>query len=123
MTGRWVIPPVAQTAVELEKLRKTPPSRQIQHIMHSPYPADPVLEPELIGMTYFQVASLRQAEKAAKGSLDSLEFLLDRTVGKAIQHNTNVNIGGNYKDFLKSVKDKEEQFQREHPEIADAEIV
>lgn len=123
MAGRWLIPPVAQTVVELEKLRNTPPSRQISHLMHSPYPADPVLEPELIGMTYFQVAVLQQTQLAAKGSLTSLEFLLDRTVGKAVQHNQNVNVGGSYKDFLKAVKEKEEEFKRDHPEIVDAEIV
>ena len=48
---------------------------QISAVMEMPYPADPLVEPEYVGLTYYQVALIRQAELAARhSSLDSLTF-------------------------------------------------
>lgn len=75
----------------------------IHALMNLEYPADPILEPDYVGMTYGEVAVMRQVKVAALGSRDALEMLLDRTEGKAIQTNVNATVGMSYMDFLKKV--------------------
>ena len=69
-----------------------------------PYPADPLLEPELIGLTYYQVGLIRQAQAMGVGSLEALEFFSDRLIGKPAQVNLNVSANAeSYAEFLKRV--------------------
>jgi hypothetical protein len=75
----------------------------ISGIAHMPYPADPLVEPELVGLSYYQVGVLRQAELMGIGSLDALEFFSDRLIGKPAQVNLNVNTTESYSDFLKRI--------------------
>lgn len=75
----------------------------IKAVMHMPYPADPLLEPEFVGLTFYQVALLRQAQLAAIGELDSLEFFTDRDIGKPAQVNLNINTEETLEQFLKKI--------------------
>ena len=82
-----------------------------------PYPADPLVEPEYAGLTYFQVSVLKQAELAARfASLESLEFLSDRIIGKPAQVNLNINAGDSYESFLQKIADAEEKIIDIKPE-------
>ena len=91
---------------------KTLPSdarKQIANIAHMPYPADPLLEPELVGLTYYQVGLLRQAGGMAVGLMDSMEFFADRLIGKPAQVNLNVNTTRqSYEEFLDTIVRAEE---------------
>jgi hypothetical protein len=69
----------------------------------TPYDADPILEPELVGMSYGQVILFRQFQLAARGVGESVDRLLDRMIGKPEQTNKNLNLQGSYKDFLEEV--------------------
>ena len=78
-------------------------------VAHMPYPADPLLEPELTGLTYYQVGLIRQAQAMGVGSLDAMEFFSDRLIGKPAQVNLNLSANAqSYADFLKQVADAEE---------------
>lgn len=83
--------------------------KQISGIASMPYPADPLVEPEFVGLTYYQVAVIRQAEMAARhGSLDALEFLSDRIIGKPAQVNLNLNADKeSYQQFLEMIASEE----------------
>lgn len=72
-----------------------------------PYPADPLFEPDFVGLTFGQVASLRQVMDAAQGNASAFERVLDRIIGKPVQQNTNINLGGSYKDFLLEIAKSE----------------
>ena len=73
-------------------------------VAHMPYPADPLLEPELTGLTYYQVGLIRQAQAMGVGSLEALEFFSDRLIGKPAQVNLNVSANAeSYAEFLKRV--------------------
>ena len=87
----------------LAKLKTLPSDarKQIANIAHMPYPADPLLEPELVGLTYYQVGLLKQAGGMAVGCLDSMEFFTDRLIGRPAQVNLNVNANAeSYTEFL-----------------------
>lgn len=71
------------------------------------YPADPILEPEYVGLTYGQVALLIQTKRAALGDGTALDRILDRMIGKPQTLNTNVNVGASYTDFLDEVAKQE----------------
>ena len=81
--------------------------RQISAISDLPYPYDPLLEPELAGMTYYQVALFKQAEAMAAGALDPLVFFTDRRIGKPAQVNFNLNANEGYAEFLKRIAEAE----------------
>jgi hypothetical protein len=84
--------------------------KNLTAIANMPYPADELVEPEFVGLTYFQVAVIKQAENAARhGALDSLEFLADRILGRPAQVNLNVNTQDSYTDFLKKVAQEEQR--------------
>ena len=86
------------------KLKFQDTRAQIRAVMNMPYPADPLIEPELAGLTYYQVGLIRQAQLAGVGSLEALEFFTDRDIGKPAQVNANVNISAeSYADFLKRI--------------------
>ena len=85
------------------KVATTDTRGNIKAVMHMPYPADPLVEPEFVGLTFYQVALIKQAELACIGELDSLEFFTDRDIGKPAQVNLNVNTTESYSDFLKKI--------------------
>ena len=95
----------------LAKLKTLPSDarKQIANIAHMPYPADPLLEPELMGLTYYQVGLLKQAGGMAVGCLDSMEFFTDRLIGRPAQVNLNVNTTRqSYEEFLDTIVRAEE---------------
>ena len=95
----------------LAKLKTLPGDarKQIANIAHMPYPADPLLEPELMGLTYYQVGLLKQAGGMAVGCLDSMEFFTDRLIGRPAQVNLNVNTTRqSYEEFLDTIVRAEE---------------
>lgn len=94
----------------LAKLKTGPTDARgmVSAIAHMPYPADPLLEPEYAGLTYYQVALMRQAQGMANGLLGSLEFFADRMMGRPAQVNVNVNANETYADFLKHIAEVEE---------------
>lgn len=101
----------------LADLPATDCRKQITGIASMPYPADPLVEPEFVGLTYYQVAVIRQAELAARhSSLDALEFISDRIIGKPAQINLNVNTNESYEDFLKKIAEAEEKTIDVEPE-------
>lgn len=85
-------------AVKLEDVKGN-----IKQFWTMAYEADPVLEPELVGMTYGQVILFRQIQLAARGEGTSVDRLLDRMIGKPEQLNKNVNVNKSYKDWLEEV--------------------
>jgi hypothetical protein len=85
------------------KIAVTDARGQIGAIAHMLYPADPLTEPELVGLTYYQVGLLKQAAMMGIGSLDAMEFFTDRLIGKPAQVNLNLNATQSYSDFLKEI--------------------
>lgn len=85
--------------------------KNLSAIANMPYPADELVEPEFMGLTYFQVAVIKQAEMAARhGSLDALEFFADRILGRPAQVNLNVNTTESYEEFIRKVAEEEQKF-------------
>lgn len=76
---------------------------KVKIFLKMPYPADPIVEPEYVGMTYEEVALLRQVQAAALGVKDSFEFLLDRYIGKPQTTNINLNATATYQEFLDGI--------------------
>lgn len=68
-----------------------------------PYDADPILEPDLVGLTCGQVILMTQIKQAVNGDGAATDRLLDRMIGKPEQTNKNLNLNGSYKDFLEEV--------------------
>lgn len=88
----------------IAKTRYLLPKEQIAALFDMEYPADPLLEPTYVGMTYRQVALVKQIEAASfRGSRDALDFLLDRMVGKPAQTITSVAVSATYQDYLDSL--------------------
>ena len=102
-----------QTLCRVRGLR---PKQVISTMMELPYPADPIIEPDFVGMTYGEVALFRQVQRAASGSRDALEMILDRTEGKPIQTNQNVNTSMTYQDFLLKIAAEEGEIIDVEPE-------
>ena len=73
-------------------------------VAHMQYPADPLIEPELVGLTYYQVGLIRQAQRMGIGSMEAMEFFTDRMIGKPAQVNYNLNASEETLDaFLKKI--------------------
>ncbi len=85
------------------KVAMTDTRNNIKAVMHMPYPADPLLEPELMGLTYYQVALIKQAQLATLGELDSLEFFTDRDIGRPAQVNVNIETKETLESFLRKI--------------------
>lgn len=64
------------------------------------YPADPITEPEYVGKTYLEVAAFKQVQRAADGSMEAFNFILDRTIGKPVSTNLNLQAPESYTDYL-----------------------
>lgn len=92
----------------LGDLPATDARKTITAVAAMPYPADILVEPEFEGLTYFQVAVIKQAQRAARyGDLDSLTFISDRIMGKPAQVNLNVSTKETYEEFLQKIIDTE----------------
>lgn len=87
----------------LATVRRHDVKANIKAIWSMPYDADPILEPECVGLTHGQVILMGQFKSALAGSGDAVDRLLDRMIGKPEQVNKNLNLGGSYKDFLEEV--------------------
>lgn len=68
-----------------------------------PYDADPILEPEFVGLTHGQVIMSQQVQQAIRGEGAAVDRLLDRMIGKPEQVNKNLNVNTTYKEFLEEV--------------------
>lgn len=79
----------------------------IRELWCAPYDADPILEPDFVGLTHGQVILLQQMRLAARGEGGAVDRVLDRLIGKPEQVNKNLNVQGTYKDFLEEVARKE----------------
>lgn len=107
----------------LARYKQELPKDLIKRMFELPYPADPVVEPELEGMTYGEVALYRQMSLAALGSRDALEMLLDRMIGKAANTNLNVNTTVTYQDFLDNLAQKEAPIDVTAEPQSDADLI
>ena len=85
------------------KVAMTDTRGNIKAIMHMPYPADPLIEPEFVGLSYYQVGLIKQAQLATLGELDSLEFFTDRDIGKPAQVNVNIETKETLESFLRKI--------------------
>lgn len=88
----------------LVRARELPLRKKLGAALSIPYPADELTEPEYVGLTYGEVAILKQTQYAANGSLSSLEFLFDRIYGKPQNTQMNLNATVSYQDFLDGVQ-------------------
>lgn len=63
-------------------------------------------EKRFIGWTCAEVMAYKRAQAAARGCLDSQKFMMDRTLGKAVQqiHQTNVNM--TFQEALDNMADR-----------------
>lgn len=86
----------------LAQVKQGSPRDVLATLFDVPYPADPLLEPELEGLTYGQVACFKQMQMAARGDGAAFDRVLDRTIGKPV--NTQINVDAkNYQDYLLDV--------------------
>ncbi len=92
----------------LINVRQERSSVQFLAMFNLPYPADPILEPHLVGLTFGQVALMQQVIKAAEGDGVVLERILNRTEGTPINTNVNLNKNVTYQDFLDIIIKKEQ---------------
>ena len=99
------------------KVATTDTRGNIKAVMHMPYPADPLVEPEFVGLTFYQVALIKQAELACIGELNSLEFFTDRDIGKPAQTNVNITTDvETYSSFLEKIARAEGEIIDVEPE-------
>lgn len=84
----------------LGRIKASEVKSTIEVIWNNPYPACPVLEPEFVGLSYGQVAILKQVLLASQGDPGAFDRVLDRMVGRPLQVNKNMNVNKNYRDFL-----------------------
>lgn len=91
----------------LAAVRQSDVKGTIKALWEMPYDADPILEPELVGLTQGQVVLSMQIKAAMRGEGGATDRLLDRFIGKPEQINKNLNLGGSYKDFLEEVARQE----------------
>lgn len=113
----------ANPAQYLARVRASDVKGTIKALWDLPYDADPILEPEAVGMTYGQVILQRQFNAAVHGDGAALDRLLDRMIGKPEAINKNLNANLSYKDWLEEVAKKEGLLDADGRVIEDAEIV
>lgn len=75
----------------------------LKAMWNMPYDADPLLEPEFVGLSCGQVILLTQVKQAVRGDGSATDRLLDRMIGRPEQTNKNLNVQGTYKDFMEEV--------------------
>lgn len=72
------------------------------------YNADPILEPELVGLTNAQVMVQRQVVLATQGNGESFDRIADRVEGRPKQVNENLNLTVSYQDYLDEITRNEQ---------------
>jgi len=72
-----------------------------------PYDADPILEPDFIGLTHGQVVMFRQIKLAAEGEGSSVDRVLNRMIGMPVQTTKNLNVRTTYQEYLDEIARKE----------------
>lgn len=95
--------PTNHPAQFLSNIKAADVKANIKAMWEIPYDADPILEPEFVGLSHGQVIIAQQFKKAVGGDGESTDRLLDRMIGKPEQTNKNLNVQGTYKDFLEEV--------------------
>jgi hypothetical protein len=93
----------------------------IKTLWAMPYPADPILEPDLEGLTYGQVILYRQAQLAAGGDQAAVEKILDRLLGKPVMSVKSLEIRTTYQQYLDEIAKKEGLLDVESEGISQAE--
>ena len=87
----------------LANIRSSDVKKSLTTLWDMPYDADPLLEPEFVGLTHGQVVMSRQFQMAVRGDGAAVDRILDRMIGKPEQVNKNLNVNGTYKEFLEEV--------------------
>lgn len=103
----------------LSKTKFDRPAIQLQAMMDMEYPADPLLEPHLVGMTFGQVALMQQVTQAAGGNGYALDRVLNRMIGTPINTNVNVNKEMTYQDFLDNIAVQDQATHENHSKAID----
>lgn len=103
--SKYLLPP--HPAQAMGRIKASEVKSSIEAIWNHPYPACPILEPDLVGLTYGQVAIVKQVQMAAGGDPGAFDRILDRMIGRPLQVNHNVNANKSYKDFCIEVAKEE----------------
>ena len=98
-TGQLVMHP----AKYLAQIKKDDVKGALKVIWGMPYDADPILEPDFIGLTTGEVIMLVQAKRAIEGDGSAVDRILDRMIGKPEQLNKNLNLTGSYAEWLEQI--------------------
>ena len=106
----------------LALVKKSDIKANIVALWNTPYDADPILEPEMVGLTYGQKILMEQVKMAARGDGAAVDRLLDRMIGKPEQINKNLNATMGYKDWLEQVAKEEGIIDADGRVVEDAEI-
>lgn len=87
----------------LAHIRRDDVKANIRALWSAPYDADPILEPEFVGLTHGQVILMQQMKRAVEGDGSATDRILDRLIGKPEQVNKNLNVQGTYAEFMERV--------------------
>lgn len=88
----------------------------IKALWDMPYEADPIAEPDFVGLTQGQVILFKQLQSAIRGDGAATDRLLDRLVGRPEQVNKNLNVSGTYAEWLDQLAKQDEIIDIEsHP--------
>ncbi len=76
-----------------------------------------VIEKEFRGMTNAEVMMIRMADKAARGSNEAFDKILDRVIGRPKQVNENLNMTMSYEEYLAKLAEEEDAEQAQIIEV------
>lgn len=110
-------------AQALAQIKKSDIKANIIALWNTPYDADPLLEPEMVGLTYGQKILMEQIKAGVRGDGQAVDRLLDRMIGKPESINKNLNVNGSYKDWVEEVARQEGIIDADGRVIKDAEVV
>lgn len=89
-------------AVKLDDVKEN-----IKAMWNMPYPADPILEPDLVGLTFGRVILFKQILAAAKGEGMSVDRLLNRMIGMPVQVQKTLSVQTSYQEYLDQIAKQE----------------
>lgn len=110
-------------AQALAAVKKSDIKANIIALWNTPYDADPILEPEMVGLTHGQVVLMQQVKMAVRGDGAAVDRLLDRMIGKPESINKNLNANMSYKDWLEEVAKQEGIIDANGRVIENAEVI
>ena len=99
-----LFPEAARAINALTSAKASDLGGMVEAALDLPYPADPALEPDLVGLTDAQVAVMKQVKMAALGDGFAFDRVFDRTVGKPVAKKVSVKASVKYTDFLDGIK-------------------